>query len=107
MLATAIRAGMTVDELIDLDLAYSPPYGQAKDAVNLTGMVGENVLNGTLRLWYAQDLDQVLDEALILDVRRMTNGTPGICPTPCTSRTPNFESASTRCGSRRPVVRSG
>lgn len=70
VLATAIRAGMAVDELIDLDLAYSPPYGQAKDAINLTGMVGENVRGGTLALWYAEELDSVLDRALVLDVRR-------------------------------------
>lgn len=69
VLATAIRAGMAVGDLIDLDLAYAPPYGQAKDAVNLAGMVGENVLDGTLRLWYAQDVDTVLSEALVLDVR--------------------------------------
>ena len=80
VLGTAIRAGMAVDELIDLDLAYSPPYGQAKDAVNLTGMVGENVLNGTLKLWYAEDLDQVLDEALILDVRRSDEWDTGHLP---------------------------
>jgi NADPH-dependent 2,4-dienoyl-CoA reductase/sulfur reductase-like enzyme len=80
VLATAIRAGMTVDELIDLDLAYSPPYGAAKDAVNLTGMVGENVLNGTLNLWYSEDLDQVLDEALILDVRRRDEWVTGHVP---------------------------
>lgn len=70
VLATAIRAGMAVDELIDLDLAYSPPYGQAKDAINLTGMVGENVRGGTLALWYAEELESVLDRALVLDVRR-------------------------------------
>ncbi|WP_458042579.1 MULTISPECIES: FAD-dependent oxidoreductase [Bacteria] len=70
VLATAIRAGIRVDELIDLDLAYSPPYGQAKDAVNLTGMVGENVLNGMLSLWYAEDLDDVMATSLVLDVRR-------------------------------------
>lgn len=80
VLATAIRAGMSVDELIDLDLAYSPPYGQAKDAVNLTGMVGENVLNGTLTLWYAEDLDDVLDDALILDVRRHDEWVTGHVP---------------------------
>lgn len=80
VLATAIRAGMTVDELIDLDLAYSPPYGQAKDAVNLAGMVGENVLNGTLTLWYAEDLNDVLDEALILDVRRLDEWVTGHVP---------------------------
>jgi rhodanese-related sulfurtransferase len=80
VLATALRAGMTVDELIDLDLAYSPPYGQAKDAVNLTGMVGENVLNGTLTLWYSEDLDEVLEEALILDVRRTDEWDTGHVP---------------------------
>ena len=80
VLATAIRAGMTVEDLIDLDLAYSPPYGQAKDAVNLTGMVGENVLNGTLALWYATDLDEVLETALVLDVRRHDEWVTGHLP---------------------------
>ena len=88
VLATAIRAGMSVDELIDLDLAYSPPYGQAKDAVNLTGMVGENVLNGTLSLWYAEDLDDVMATSLVLDVRRddewVTGHVPGALHIPHT-----------------------
>jgi len=69
VLATAIRAGMTAPDLIDLDLAYAPPYGQAKDPVNLAGMVAANVLDGTLRLWYAQDLPAVRETALLLDVR--------------------------------------
>ena len=69
VLATALRSSMTVEELIDLDLSYSPPYGQAKDAVNLAGMVGANVLDGTLRLWDARDLDAVRASALVLDVR--------------------------------------
>jgi NADPH-dependent 2,4-dienoyl-CoA reductase/sulfur reductase-like enzyme/rhodanese-related sulfurtransferase len=69
VLATAIRARMTVTDLIDLDLAYSPPYGQAKDPVNLAGMVGANVLDGTLALWYAEELDKVVDGALLLDTR--------------------------------------
>ncbi|KQS01127.1 MULTISPECIES: FAD-dependent oxidoreductase [Microbacterium] len=69
VLATAIRAGLSVEDLIDLDLAYSPPFGQAKDPVNLTGMLGENVRTGALRLWYADELAAVLDRALLLDVR--------------------------------------
>jgi NADPH-dependent 2,4-dienoyl-CoA reductase/sulfur reductase-like enzyme/rhodanese-related sulfurtransferase len=69
ILATAIRAGMSVADLIDLDLAYAPPYGQAKDPVNLAGLVGANVLDGTLRLWHADHLDRALEEALVLDVR--------------------------------------
>ncbi len=35
----------------------------------MAGMVAQNVLDGTLRLWYADDLDKVLDTALVLDVR--------------------------------------
>lgn len=69
VLATAIRAGWSVDELIDLDLAYAPPYGSAKDPVNMVGMLGENVMNDTVRLWYAQDVAAVQESAFILDVR--------------------------------------
>ncbi|MDR3359153.1 MAG: FAD-dependent oxidoreductase [Bifidobacteriaceae bacterium] len=69
VLATAIRAGWSVDQLIDLDLAYAPPYGQAKDPVNLAGMIGANLLDGTLALWEAEDLGQVQASALVLDVR--------------------------------------
>jgi len=69
VLATALRAGLRVDELIDLDLAYAPFHGQAKDPVNLVGMVGQNVLEGTLSLWYASELESVRSAALVLDVR--------------------------------------
>ncbi|MCI1211560.1 MAG: FAD-dependent oxidoreductase [Bifidobacterium tibiigranuli] len=67
--AAAIRSGAAIDDLIDEDLAYSPPFGQAKDPVNLAGMLGENVLSGKLRLWYAQELADVARTDLILDVR--------------------------------------
>ncbi|TGY35640.1 pyridine nucleotide-disulfide oxidoreductase [Microbacterium laevaniformans] len=80
VLATAIRAGWAVDELIDLDLAYAPPYGSAKDPVNMVGMVGENVRSGALRLWYAQDVDAVAETALILDVRTPAELSTGHLP---------------------------
>lgn len=80
VIATAIRAGMRIEELIDLDLSYSPPYGQAKDAVNLAGMVGANVMDGTLSLWDARDLDSTIAEALILDVRTAEEVATGIVP---------------------------
>lgn len=79
ILATAIRAGMPAPDLIDLDLAYAPPYGQAKDAVNLTGMVAENVLNGRLVLWYAHEATDGAD-VLNLDVRRPDEFATGHLP---------------------------
>lgn len=80
VLATAVRAGLAAPDLIDLDLAYAPPYGQAKDPVNLAGMVAENTLNGSLSLWYAQDLDAVRRDALVLDVRRDDEVAEGMLP---------------------------
>ena len=46
VLATALQAGLTVYDIAELELAYSPPYGSAKDPVNMAGMAAENVLNG-------------------------------------------------------------
>ncbi|MCE7483409.1 FAD-dependent oxidoreductase [Microbacterium profundi] len=80
VLATAIRSRMVVADLIDLDLSYSPLYGQAKDAVNLAGMVGQNVLDGTLRLWYPHELERVTGSALVLDVRSRDEYSTGHLP---------------------------
>lgn len=69
VLATAIRAGMTIEDLIDLDLSYSPPYGQAKDPVNFVGMVGQNMIQNAVKTWFADDLEETLKNAFVLDVR--------------------------------------
>jgi NADPH-dependent 2,4-dienoyl-CoA reductase/sulfur reductase-like enzyme/rhodanese-related sulfurtransferase len=47
--ATALAAGMTVDDLAELELAYAPPFGSAKDPVNLAGMIGQNIRAGLVR----------------------------------------------------------
>ena len=68
--ATALRARMTVDDLAELELAYAPPFGSAKDAVNMAAFMAQNVLDGMLTTWSAADLDSVLDgSVLLLDVR--------------------------------------
>jgi len=69
VLATAIRAGMTADDLAELELAYAPPYGSAKDPVNMLGFVAQNVLDGTMPQWQAGDLDKAMATTLVLDVR--------------------------------------
>ncbi|MEP7765098.1 FAD-dependent oxidoreductase [Sanguibacter sp. 25GB23B1] len=69
VLATALRAGMTADDLAELELAYAPPYGSAKDPVNMLGFVAQNVLDGTMPQWHATELDTVSAQTLVLDVR--------------------------------------
>jgi NADPH-dependent 2,4-dienoyl-CoA reductase/sulfur reductase-like enzyme/rhodanese-related sulfurtransferase len=67
--AVAIRAGLTVEDLEELELAYAPPYGSAKDPVNMAGFQAANVLRGDLRLWYAEEWPALPGNALLLDVR--------------------------------------
>jgi NADPH-dependent 2,4-dienoyl-CoA reductase/sulfur reductase-like enzyme/peroxiredoxin family protein/rhodanese-related sulfurtransferase/TusA-related sulfurtransferase len=67
--ATAIRGGMNVRDLERLELAYAPPYGSAKDPVNMAGFVGANLLRGDVAFWYAEDYPERTAEAFLLDVR--------------------------------------
>ncbi len=69
VLATALRAGMTADDLAELELAYAPPYGSAKDPVNMLGFVAQNALDGTMPQWHPHELDAVQESTLVLDVR--------------------------------------
>ena len=77
VIATAMRAGMKAPDLIDLDLAYAPPYGQAKDPVNQTGMVAHNVLTGELIL---TGPDALTEDMPVLDVRTMGEYAAGHMP---------------------------
>ncbi|MGV9823961.1 FAD-dependent oxidoreductase [Gordonia sp. NPDC003429] len=80
VLATALRTHLHAADLIDLDLAYAPPYGSAKDPVNLAGMIGENVVDGVVGLWQAADLADVMANSLVLDVRSEAEFADGHLP---------------------------
>ena len=69
VIATAIRAGMTVQDLADLELAYAPPFGSAKDPVNMAGFIASNLLAGDLDLWDCRDLPGLPPDAVLIDVR--------------------------------------
>ncbi len=71
VLATAIRARMKAHQLIDLDLAYAPPYSSAKDPVNMAGYIVENIKNGVVKQWYYEDVEKLPRDgsATLLDVR--------------------------------------
>ncbi|QJX00455.1 hypothetical protein FTUN_8085 [Frigoriglobus tundricola] len=81
VLATALRAGMTVDDVADLELCYAPPFGAAKDPVNLAGMAAQNVRAGLvhpIRWDEIASLDRTL--ALILDFRDRAEREAGAIP---------------------------
>lgn len=69
VLAVAVRAGLTVYDLEHLELGYAPPYGAAKDALNMVGFLGSNLLRGDIDLWYAEDYPACASTVTILDTR--------------------------------------
>jgi len=82
VLATAIKAKMTVDDLAGLELAYAPPFGSAKDPVNLAGMAAQNIVRGHARNIHWDQLGNIdLSNTVLLDVRttleREAGGIPG------------------------------
>jgi NADPH-dependent 2,4-dienoyl-CoA reductase/sulfur reductase-like enzyme/rhodanese-related sulfurtransferase len=70
VIATAVAAGLTASGLADLELAYAPAYGSAKDPVNMLGYVADNLRTGDTRSvqWHELD-DLVRGGATLVDVR--------------------------------------
>ncbi len=69
VIATAILADMTVEELAELELAYAPPFGAAKDPVNLAGMAAQNIRDGLVEVVQWHEVAQLGASVQILDVR--------------------------------------
>jgi NADPH-dependent 2,4-dienoyl-CoA reductase/sulfur reductase-like enzyme/rhodanese-related sulfurtransferase len=70
VVATAQRAGLTVFDLEEIELGYAPPYGSARDPVNVAGMVASNILRGDVEtITWDQVASLDLDRDFILDVR--------------------------------------
>ena len=81
VIATAIYAGLTIDDLMNLELAYAPAFGSAKDAINQTGYVGNNVIEGktpTIQ-WHELEAAQAAG-ALVVDVRTKSENQAGSIP---------------------------
>ena len=68
-LANAVRFGLTVYDLQEMELAYAPPFSSAKDPVNMAGFVAQNVLEGTMNPFYAEDVENLPENAVCIDVR--------------------------------------
>ena len=70
VIATAIYAGLTIDDLMNLELSYAPAFGSAKDAINQTGYVGNNIRPGkTENIQWHELEDAQAQGAVVVDVR--------------------------------------
>lgn len=65
VISSVMRNGGTVQDLLDSELCYAPPYSSAKDPVNILGMSADNVLRGLVKPAYYEDLEN----SYVIDVR--------------------------------------
>ncbi|MEQ7219968.1 FAD-dependent oxidoreductase [Vagococcus fluvialis] len=70
IIATAIKGGLTVEDLPELELTYAPPFGSAKDVVNMAGYAALNIMEGISQNIQLHELEEVKNSgALLVDVR--------------------------------------
>lgn len=73
VIATAIKGGLTINDLMDLELTYAPQFGSAKDAINQAGYLGNNVFTGKTKTIQWDQVDEYVAAGFtLIDVR-----TPG------------------------------
>lgn len=81
VIATAMRGGITAPELADLELAYAPPFGSAKDSVNMLGYIAENRMTGLSKFIQWSELEDFrLNGYEIVDVRSRSEFARGSIP---------------------------
>jgi NADPH-dependent 2,4-dienoyl-CoA reductase/sulfur reductase-like enzyme/rhodanese-related sulfurtransferase len=81
VIATAMRGGISAPELADLELAYAPPFGSAKDPVNMLGYIAENQFSGLSKAAQWSELEDYRDRGYeILDVRTAREFARGAIP---------------------------
>lgn len=73
IIATVIKGGLTIFDLPELELTYAPPFGSAKDPVNMIGYAAINLVEGLSDhvQWYDLTAELATGKVL-LDVRNET-----------------------------------
>ena len=80
VIATAMRAGLSATDLADLELAYAPQFGSAKDPINFAGFINDNIARGEKTVqWHELD-ERLASGALLVDVRSPEEFASGAIP---------------------------
>lgn len=81
VIAVAMAAGLTATALSQLELAYAPQYGSAKDPINMLGYVAQNTADGATVTVQWHELPAALESgAVLVDVRSPGEHAGGAVP---------------------------
>ncbi|MCB9498768.1 MAG: CoA-disulfide reductase [Bacillales bacterium] len=78
IIATAIYAGLKVTDLKNLELAYAPAYGNAKDPINMIGFIADNIVNGLVKTEEMPRVKELIKNGeIVVDVREVAENVLG------------------------------
>lgn len=80
VIATAMAAGLTATDLMDLELSYAPQFASAKDPVNMLGYVNENRATGENAVQWHEVETLISEGWRLVDVRTESEYTRGTIP---------------------------
>ncbi|KAF7718744.1 Uncharacterized protein PECH_004274 [Penicillium ucsense] len=69
VLSIALQANMSIFDLEHVELGYAPPYGSAKDPINMAGFVGSNLLRGLVEIVHPKAASHLTASWQVIDVR--------------------------------------
>ena len=80
VISAAIRFGAEITDLAELELCYAPPFGSAKDPVNMLGFTAENIITGKVKQFFWDDIEKLPRDGsvILLDVRTKTEAACGM-----------------------------
>jgi NADPH-dependent 2,4-dienoyl-CoA reductase/sulfur reductase-like enzyme/rhodanese-related sulfurtransferase len=80
VLSSVIKNNGTIYDLAEFEHAYAPPYSSAKDPINMSGFVADNILQKRLRIIYWNEVADISPDDLLLDVRSPEEFAKGTIP---------------------------
>ncbi len=80
VIATAMAGGIPARGLADLELAYAPQFGSAKDPVNMLGYIDDNLIDGEVSVQWHELADRQADGWRLIDVRTAGENALGAIP---------------------------
>ncbi|MBM7647474.1 CoA-disulfide reductase [Bacillus ectoiniformans] len=79
VIATAIKGGLTIFDLTELELAYAPPFSSAKDPVNMAGYVAANMVEEDIQTVQWHEIDEIVEKGgFLIDVRNPKERDQGV-----------------------------
>jgi len=80
VVATAMAGGLTATDLIDVELAYAPQFGSAKDPINMLGYINDNRVHGEDSIQWHEVERKIAEGWLLIDVRTAFENRLGSIP---------------------------